>query len=282
MTRTLGIPTVRWGAHEISRLLVGHNPLKGHSHYTEALNDEMAAWYDPETGHDVELLRRCQAEGINTAQFGSGTMHHVLERFAAEGGRMLWIATVYDSPEGDDEKFRRELEQILAVEPKPIGLQLFGERSDDHFIQGRPELIRDRLARMRDTGLLVGLGSHLPQTLEHAVAAGWDVDFYQCCFYTVYAHVGERRIDRGNETFDDGDRDRMTAFVAQVDKPCLVFKILGASRNCDTPADVESAFRYAFDRIKPTDAVIVGMWQKYADQVGMNAEIVRSLVGSPA
>jgi hypothetical protein len=282
-TRT--IPTVRWGEHAISRLIVGHNPLKGHSHFTEALNDEMAAWYDPEAGNDLDLLARCETEGVNTAQFGSGMMHRLLERHAGRGGRMQWIATVYDRSDGDDAVFEQELEAIRSTRPTPIGLQYFGERADDHFIQGRTEYVRDRLKRMRQTGLLVGLGSHLPQTLARAADEDWDVDFYQCCFYTVYAHVGEGRIDRGNETFDDTDRDRMAAFVAQADKPCLAFKILGASRNCATPAEVEAAFRYAFERIKPTDAVIVGMWQKYSDQVGMNADIVRRILArqsSPA
>jgi hypothetical protein len=32
-----------------------------------------------------------------------------------------------------------------------------------------------------------------------------------------------------------------------------------------------SAFRYAFDRIKRTDAVIVGMYPRFEDEVRLNA-----------
>ena len=42
--------------------------------------------------------------------------------------------------------------------------------------------------------------------------------------------------------------------------------------------EVRGAFQYAFDNIKATDVVNVGMFQKHGDQVGMNARIVRSIL----
>lgn len=39
------LPCVTWGKHRISRLLVGHNPLKGGSHYSDELSAEMRAWH---------------------------------------------------------------------------------------------------------------------------------------------------------------------------------------------------------------------------------------------
>ena len=89
------LPCVRWGGHEISRLLIGHNPLKGQSHYSRALDEEMAEWYDPELGHDLDMLARCEECGINTAQFGAPAMHSVLTRYRRSGGNLQWIATFY-------------------------------------------------------------------------------------------------------------------------------------------------------------------------------------------
>ena len=41
-------------------------------------------------------------------------------------------------------------------------------------------------------------------------------------------------------------------------------------------------FETAFANIKPTDAVIVGMYQQFGDQVGENATIVRQIcAGKP-
>ena len=44
-----------------------------------------------------------------------------------------------------------------------------------------------------------------------------------------------------------------------------------------SPAEVRACFETAYKSIKPTDAVIVGMYQQFGDQVGENARYVREL-----
>jgi hypothetical protein len=63
--------------------------------------------------------------------------------------------------------------------------------------------------------------------------------------------------------------------MRQTEKPCLAFKILAAGRLCDRAEWVETAFESAFRQIKASDAVIVGMYPEYEDQVAINAELVR-------
>jgi hypothetical protein len=77
-----------------------------------------------------------------------------------------------------------------------------------------------------------------------------------------------------HETYDDADRERMLDTVAACSKPCLAFKILAASRKTQTPQMVRDTFRYVFSRIKPTDAVVVGMFPKHRNQVAENATLV--------
>ena len=67
----------------------------------------------------------------------------------------------------------------------------------------------------------------------------------------------------------------MASVVRQVNKPCLMFKILAAGRRCDSQAGVGEAFKWAFENIKKTDAVIVGMFQQYQDEIALNAEFTR-------
>jgi len=62
----------------------------------------------------------------------------------------------------------------------------------------------------------------------------------------------------------------MTAIIRILNKPCLAFKILAAGRKCDSENAVGNAFRYAFENIKATDAVIVGMFPRDTDQVREN------------
>lgn len=273
------VPCVEWGEHRITRLLLGHNMMKGISHESKALSEEMRAWHAAELGHDVEALRRVEDCGINTVLFGGPEMHSVIGRHRAEGGGLQWIATVYDSAEGEAE-LGRELGGILEVDPKPIGVVYFGERTDRQFIEGRSGFTRDRIKRLRDTGLLTGVCSHLPDALDHVESAAWDVDFYMTCFYTVYSHVGEGRIDRGEERYDDADRDRMAAFVKRASKPCVAFKVLAAGRNCGGDRELEAALRFAYENIKPVDVVGVGMWQKHKDQVEQNTRLVREILSA--
>jgi len=62
------LPVVKWGNREISRLPVGHNPLKGQSYSSRALDQEMKEWFKPDKRHGVELLQRCRQVNINTCE----------------------------------------------------------------------------------------------------------------------------------------------------------------------------------------------------------------------
>lgn len=281
----MDLPCVEWGGHSISRLLIGHNPIKGQSHFSGEMDADMRSWFAPGSGEDLATLARCEACGINTAQFGGPPMHSLLERYESAGGHMQWIATLYgnetgDLGVGDRIAMKEELAETLAVNPPPIGIQHFGEHTDQLFFKGRLEDVRERMKVLRDTGVLIGVGTHLAQVAEEIASQDWDIDFYQTCFFSVYSHVEEGGIDRTRERFDDEDRDRVVRFITSVDKPCLAFKVLAANRKCRSEESVHVALRFAFESIKDTDVVLVGMWQRYRDQVGQNAQWTREILGA--
>jgi hypothetical protein len=64
----------------------------------------------------------------------------------------------------------------------------------------------------------------------------------------------------------------MSQVIRQVKQPCLAFKILGAGRLTSSQKEVMAAFKFAFDNIKPTDGIIVGMFPWYFDEVSANSE----------
>ena len=68
------------------------------------------------------------------------------------------------------------------------------------------------------------------------------------------------------------DPPAMCEAIRRVQKPVLAYKILAAGRYGNQPADVEQRFQFAFRNIKSTDAVIVGMFPKYSDQVAENVK----------
>ena len=64
------------------------------------------------------------------------------------------------------------------------------------------------------------------------------------------------------------------ACIRRIRKPCIAYKIMGAGR-----MDPRMAFEYAFESIKPTDVVNVGMYR--GDKDGMveeNAALVREIL----
>jgi hypothetical protein len=273
------LPTVRWGNHDLTRLLMGHNPIKGVSHLTGALSQEMRDYFAADPRRSVNLLRRCEEMGINACQVGyrpsERFIEEMLRRHHAEGGRLKWIASFYSAPQ-EREEVRKELDHLLNVTPRPIGVQQVGNTSDWLMRTGQIDLTSDNLKRFRDSGLLVGLGAHNHEVIDYAESKGWDVDFYQCAFYRSVFSLQE--TGRARELFEEEARESMTRTIRQVAKPCLAFKVLGAGRHCQSAETIERALRYAFDHIKPSDVVLLGMWQKHQDQIGDNARLVRKIL----
>jgi hypothetical protein len=77
------------------------------------------------------------------------------------------------------------------------------------------------------------------------------------------------------EVYLKEDPPRMFKTIQATTRSCLAFKILAAGRVCDSKAGVEQAFRDAYQGIKPTDGVIVGIYDRYSDQPGEDADLVR-------
>jgi hypothetical protein len=65
--------------------------------------------------------------------------------------------------------------------------------------------------------------------------------------------------------------------VRRTSKTCFAFKLMGAGRNI-RQGGVEQAFRFAFDNIKPKDAVIVGMFPRFTDEVRNNVATVKRVI----
>ena len=141
------------------------------------------------------------------------------------------------------------------------------------------------LKRIRDQGVLVGLSAHDPRLIETAEEKDWDVDYYMTCLYHRTRPREELRAILGDdlplgEIYLASDPPRMFQAIRATSKPCLAYKILAAGRRIGSPAEVRRCFEEAFAGIKATDAVIVGMYQEFGDQVGENAAIVREFGGT--
>ena len=141
---------------------------------------------------------------------------------------MKWIATFYSLPR-DRESAKRELAELLKMNPRPIGIQQVGNTTDLLMRQGNIDQSLENLKRFRDAGLLVGLCSHNHEVIDYAESRDWDVDFYQCCFYRSVFDLDATK--RGQEMYEEQARRDMTKTIRSVSKPCIAFKVLAAIRH---------------------------------------------------
>jgi len=269
------LPTVKLGTHEVTRLIIGGNPIYGHSHFNKILSRSQITWHTPE--RVVELLQHCEAKGINTWQnsYAERTLSD-LDRYRAAGGKMHWLCL--GKPDWDQNPHLIE----EAAKRKPIGIAPHGALAERLHRQNKLTVLTDLLKRIRDTGVLVGLSAHNPAVIELAEEKGWDVDYYMCCLYYLTRPREEFQKILGadlplGEIYLPGDPPRMFKVIQKARKPCLTYKVLAAGRRIESPAQVRQCFETAFNNIKPTDAAIVGMYQQFGDQVGENASYVREI-----
>jgi len=183
---------------------------------------------------------------------------------AAEAGRIVrglerilrQIARGAFAPDPAAEDIHSEIESRLGVEPG--------------WIEGRTG-VRERRIAGPDESLV-----------ELAEEKGWDVDYFMCCLYyrtrnrDEYVKLLGSELPLG-EIYLPSDPPRMFKVVQQTRKPCLVYKVLAAGRRIGNPSEVRRCFETALSNIKAGDALIVGMYQEFGDQVGENAAIVREI-----
>src|SRR5947209_4564751 len=113
------LPTIKLGPHHITRLIIGGNPIYGYSHFNRILGQAMTSWHTPE--RVVELLKRCEAKGLNTWQnsYAERTLSD-LDRYRAAGGKMNWLCL--GKPDWDEHPERIE----DAAKRKPVGIAPHG------------------------------------------------------------------------------------------------------------------------------------------------------------
>ncbi len=271
------LPQVRFGPHTISRLIIGGNPFKGFSHNTPQMSDDMVAYYTEQ--RMVEVLLRCEQVGITAMQCRAD--HQIMDMIRAyrlAGGTMHWIAQTASEWEDVLENIR------VMAELEPIAVYHHGSRTDHYFKEGKMDVVRERLELIKELGMMAGVGAHLPEAFEWIEARDWPVDFYMCSLYNLSKEPHESPATAGfakeDHLFVDADRDVICDFVRRTPRPCLVFKALASGRKCGSQGQVRQAFGDVLDRIKPDDAVVVGMFPKYDDQIRLNAEHFQALCGS--
>jgi hypothetical protein len=274
------LPQIKIGKYAISRLICGCNPFGAMSHTSSLIDLEFRQYYTLE--QIAQTLRKCREEGINTVQGLTAERYKALVK---AGGNIQVLANGRGDPAGIP----------AMIGNGAIGIHHYGVTTDALYKAGKLSVAREYLKHVRDSGALVGLTTHIPAVVEIAESECWDLDYYMTCVYQwgrtqadLEKLFGDKKDlmpveaysmivgDGYAEVFLNGDPPKMYQAIRQTKKPCLAYKILAAGRKAQTPESIEGAFQEAFQNIKATDAIIVGMYDRYVDQIAENCGYVRT------
>lgn len=263
------LPTIALGPHRITRLVAGWNPIGGYSYLGPHTDRHMKDYFTPE--RTVQFLLDCERAGILAHQFSVNEKTAEVLRTARErGSKMLLIGL----------DAGRDALRGLIETARPIAMVHHGGVTDRLFAEGKAGEVHDYVKAAHDGGVLAGVSAHNPDCIRRIADEGWEVDLFMTCFYFLTRpHAGPDEMLHVGYPFRAADPEAMTAVVRQVKQPCLGFKILAAGRRCGSEDAVQAAFRYAFEHIKPTDGVIVGMYPRFFDEITANARYAREWGG---
>lgn len=236
---------------EVSRFILGTNPISGFSHQSIEMDQRMLSWFTFE--RIKALLREAESLGINTvvARTDLRVVSFLREHWD-EGGKIQWFAQTCPS-EGPP-----ELCINRAIEGGAKACHIHGGYMDHQFVKGELSHIPKLIEIIRSAGLLAGIAAHDPRVIEWAEKA-LDVDYYMCSYYnSMRRDETPAHVHGAQEWFWQEDRETMAHLIQRLSKPAIHYKILAAGRN-----DPKEAFGFAARVMRPRDMVCVGIYNEH-------------------
>ena len=259
------LPTMKIGDKDVTRLVVGSNPFTGKSHLDNATDADMREYFTEE--QVFAMLRRCEEAGINAVQSrGSMPVMGMIDRYRRSGGNLLWLAQTGKNFSTFDE----ELDELMKYSPAAVCIH--GELADELYLDGKLDLLKELLEKIKRNNIPAGICAHFPEVLSYAEENKLAPDYYMASLYNLSQPDRSHDVNPVGERFEDSDIPKMYEVIRQLSAPTIALKILGAGRRCSDQVEVKNAFIEAFSSMKQGDGVLVGMFDKYADQTRLNAE----------
>ena len=141
-----GLPAVRLGTLEVSRLILGSNPFWGYSHKSAALDEEMRRHHTDE--RIMQILDEAASCGVTAvASPPDERWRKLWTRYAAGGGRLgIWISQCHGNPE----QMLSEIDRSVEAGAKAVFIQ--GARVEEQFGKGRFDTLRTWIEHIRKAG----------------------------------------------------------------------------------------------------------------------------------
>lgn len=233
-----GLQRGNFGKYEVSRLIIGGDPVSGIAHAGELVYqaDFMTQYFT--TPKILETLMLAEQNGINTLLMRADdriiSHYNMFKR--ERGGTLQWIATTAPEQGSPVENAKR------ARDNGAIAVYLHGGVADGLVKAGKVDEIGEIVEGFKKSGIMAGMGAHLLDTARASVQAKIDPDFYMMTINRVNYYCSEAA--------------EVGVFMRSIKKPWIAFKVLGAGR-----VKPQEGFRLAFEH--GSDFLAVGMfdWQ---------------------
>ena len=270
--------TTNFCGHEITRLILGDNPFNGYTYIADDLPaDELLDYHTEE--NMIASFMEAERCGINTmVPMADPFVMRTLRHYQQRGGTMNLIFQPYMAVD-----LGMNINMMKKV--NPIGIYHQGTTTDNLYEAGKVDQIKENLKKIRESGVLVGLGTHRPDVIELAEEEGWDVDFYMACLQN--ARLSRKGVPGSYITgptkqdllFFPEDRAIMLDLISRVSKPCIAFKIFAGGQvfhgkpESETPNIIKEVYREVFSKLKPCDVAAIGVYQGRKNQIEENVRL---------
>ncbi len=264
------MPTGKIGKLTVSRLISGGNLISGWAHsrdlyYVPSL---MRAYNTEEKVLDT--LQLLEEHGVNTLIADPiKKPKDILARYWKErGGKMQWIAEGHP----DMEDWKTNIAQSIDFGAAAVYIQ--GVKSDQFLKAERLDLLGKCVEFIKSKGVPGGIGAHKLDVIVQSEKNNYGADFYvKTLHHSSYwsCRRPEQKddvVDNRADNYWDMEPERTAAFMQEVQKPWIAFKVLAAGA-----IRPESGFKYAF--ANGADFICVGMFDF---QVEQNVSLVRTLL----
>jgi hypothetical protein len=278
------LPKGRLGKHEISRLVIGSNPINGFAHSRDlSYVGPLFRAYNTEK-KVFETLMLAEQAGINAIGSGFNSLG-LIARYKKETGSKIIVIGQVGLNRGSNDIYEQFVQAIdLGVDI----IQLHGEWCDRLVVENRFDDIAKLLDYIRKQGMVAGMGAHLSQSQVVCAEKGIIPDFYMVTMHhsnywsahpvenrVAYESIGPRQADH-NKWHDNcfcTFPDKTVDFVNNTKIPVMAFKTMAAG--AIPPKD---GIRWAFEN--GADFVNAGMLDfQLINDINITIEILNSLPG---
>jgi hypothetical protein len=276
------LPKGKFGKHEISRLVLGCNPMGGwaHSRDLSYVGQLSKLWHTEAKMKETWAI--AEQAGINLCNCGEFQYKAINEFKKETGSKMLYnCQCVLGSPVDRLAPVKKAIDNGIDL------IYIQGENVDGLARNNAIDAVAKAIDYIRSQGVPAGVGAHSLKSLEASVKAGIRPDFYFKTFhhdnywsatprefrtdYTDYSATPITDRNKWNDNMWDQFSEQTIEFFKSINVPFFGFKILAAG--AIRPAD---GIRWAFEN--GADFVCLGMYDfQIVDDVNTTINILANL-----